>query len=324
MRKKISIIIPVYNGEKYINRCLDSVLCQTFEEYEILAINDGSQDKSLEILRGYEKNNPGRMKVITQENRGVAETRNRGIQLAKTKYLMFIDQDDFIDPDFCETYYAAAEEGDYDIVLGGFKRPGTGNRMVNKYVPLKDTPYAPYVCTGLWAKLHKTSFVKEHRISVFHTPYGEDIAFTLHEYTKTKNIKVLEGYVGYSWLYNQESVSNTSQKKILNMLPFHLILLDETKKYDISHSAEHEYYILQTVVFFLLWSGRSAKSVDFMYVYREVLVWLNKNYPRFQDNKYIFLGPSGAPKLNRLSIGGFMLMHRLHIVWLFAKVYCKG
>ena len=324
MQKKISIIIPVYNGEKYIGRCLDSVLHQTFKEFEILVINDGSQDGSLEILREYEKRDPDRVKVITQENRGVARTRNRGIELTKTKYLMFIDQDDFIDPDFCETYYTAAEERDCDIVLGGFKRPGTGNRIVNKYVPLKDTPYAPYVCTGIWAKLHKTSFVKDHHISVFHTPYGEDIAFTLHEYAETGNIRVLEDYVGYSWLYNQESVSNTSQKKILNMLPSHLILLDKIKKYDISHSPEHEYYILQTVVFFLLWSGRSAKGVDFMYVYKEVFAWLDENYPRFRDNKYIFFGPSGAPKLNRLSISGFMLMHKLHIVSLFAKIYCKG
>lgn len=324
MQKKISIIIPVYNGEKYIRRCLDSVLSQTFKEFEVLAINDGSKDDSLDILREYEKENPDRIKVFTQENMGVAKTRNKGIGMVKTKYLMFIDQDDFIDPDFCEKYYTAAEEGNYDIVLGGFKRPGTGHRIINKYVPLKDTPYAPYVCTGLWAKLHKTSFVKEHNISVFHTPYGEDIAFTLHEYATTDSIKVIENYVGYSWLYNQESVSNTSQKKILNMLPSHLILLDKTKKYDLTNSAEHEYYILQTVVFFLLWTGRLAKHSDFMYAYKEVFAWLKKNYPNFQGNEYITFGPSGAPRLNRLAISGFMLMHKLHLVSFFAKIYCKG
>ena len=324
MQKKIRIIIPVYNGEKYIGRCLDSVLDQTFKEFQVLAINDGSKDNSLDILREYESKHPDKIKVFTQKNMGVAKTRNKGIELTKTKYLMFIDQDDFIDPDFCETYYSTAEEGDYDIVLGGFKRPGTGRRIVNKYVALKDTPYAPYVCTGLWAKLHKTSFVKGYGISVFHTPYGEDIAFTLNEYTKKSNIKILEGYVGYNWLYNQESVSNTSQKKILTMLPSHLILLDKVKKYDINHSAEHEYYILQTVVFFLLWSGRSARSSDFMYVYKEVFAWLNKHYPNFLDNKYIMFGPSGAPRLNKLSISGFMLMHRLHLVSLFAKFYCTG
>lgn len=323
MQKKISIIIPVYNGEKYIGRCLDSVLSQTFKEFEILAINDGSKDNSLEILRKYEKKNPDRIKVFTQENIGVAKTRNKGIDLTKTKYLMFIDQDDFIDPDFCETYYTAAEEGDYDIVLGGFKRPGTGHKIINKHIPLEDTPYAPYVCTSLWAKLHKTAFVKKNDLRVFHTKYGEDIVFMLHEYIKTRKIKVLDGYVGYSWFYNQESVSNTSSTKALDMLSPCLTLLQKIKEYD-NHSPEYEYYVLQTIVFYLLWTGRSARREDFFLAYQEVFNWLDSNYPNFRRNKYKLRGPKGVPLLNRLSVGSFMLIYKFGLVPLFARFYCKG
>ncbi len=320
---KISIVIPVYNGEQYIARCFDSVLNQTLKEVKIIAINDGSSDNSLKILRSYEERYPKSIEVHTQKNVGVAGTRNKGIELAKTKYLMFMDQDDFIDPDYCLTFYTAAQEGDYDIVLGGFKRPGTGSRIINNFVRLKDGPYAKYVCTTLYAKIHKTGFVKKHKIAVFPTKYGEDIVFILHEYAKTNNIKVID-YVGYNWFYNQESVSNTSQKKILSILPPLLVLLQKQKLYDVSKSSEHEYFILQTVVFYFLWTGKLAKRDDFMQAYGEVFNWLKENYPRFQRNKYILFGPKGAPKLNRVSIGVFMLLHRWGLIPLFAKIYCRG
>lgn len=320
---KISIVIPVYNGEQYIGRCLDSVFNQTFDEVKIIAINDGSKDNSLKLLRAYEKKYPKKIEVHTQRNAGVAKTRNKGIELTRTKYLMFMDQDDFIDPDYCQTFYEAAEEGNYDVVLGGFKRPGTGNRIINNFVRLKDSPYAKYVCTTLYAKIHRTAFVKKHGLAVFPTKYGEDIVFILHEYSKTRKMKVID-YVGYNWFYNDESVSNTSQKKILDILPPLRVLLQKEKLYDVDKSQEHEYFVLQTVVFYFLWTGRSAKKSDFMYAYQEVLDWLKENYPRFQRNKYILFGPKGAPILNRVTIGVFMLTHRWKLMSLFAKVYCRG
>lgn len=323
MNKEITIIIPVYNGEKFIERCLDSVLAQTLKNFIVVVIDDGSRDNSLDILRQYEENNPEYIRVYSQENMGVAKTRNKGIELSETKYLMFIDQDDYIEYDFCEKHYTKAEEGGYDIVLSGFKRPDAGRRIINKYVPLREGPYARYVCTGLWAKLHKTEFVKKNNIKVFHTKYGEDIAFVLNEYSMTDNMKVLEGYVGYNWSYNTESVSNTSQKKVLDMLPPHLVLLDKIRQYDKKGSIEHQYYILQTVVFYLLWTGQLAKKSDFMYAYKEVFRWLEANYPSFQKNRYILFGPREAPFLNRVAISGLMMAHKLNLMPAFAAVYCR-
>jgi len=320
---EISIVVPVYNGERFLGRCLDSILDQTFDNVKVIAVNDGSSDSSLEILKEYKKRYPEKIEIHTQKNAGVASARNKGVALTGTKYLMFMDQDDYIDADYCQTFYEAAEAGGYDIVLGGFKRPGTGSRIINNYVKLKDTPYAKYVCTTLYAKIHKTAFVKKHNIEVFPTKYGEDIVFTLHEYAKTHNIKVID-YVGYNWFYNKESVSNTSQKKILDILPPLLVLLDKQKKYDVDKSVEHEYFVLQTVVFYFLWTGRAAKYNDFMHAHKEVFKWLEKKYPDFQKNKYILFGPKGAPLLNRISISVFMMAHRWKCISLFAKIYCKG
>jgi glycosyltransferase involved in cell wall biosynthesis len=91
---KISIIIPVYNAENYLEECLLSISQQTFGDFEILAINDGSTDRSLEILKKYQAKEP-RLQVISQENKGVSAARNLGLDNAKGEYIAFVDADDF-------------------------------------------------------------------------------------------------------------------------------------------------------------------------------------------------------------------------------------
>ena len=115
---KVSVIIPVYNSEKYIARCLDSVIEQTYKNIEIIIINDGSKDKSKEILDEYEKKYPNIIRHIEQENKGVAKTRNYGIKIANGNYITFIDNDDYIDKDYIETFVNVLKENEYDIVMG--------------------------------------------------------------------------------------------------------------------------------------------------------------------------------------------------------------
>ena len=101
---KISIIIPVYNVEKYLHECLDSIINQTFTDIEIICVDDGSTDKSSEILEEYEQKDK-RFTVISQPNKGVSAARNRGMQQAKGKYIMFVDSDDWLAHNACEQAY---------------------------------------------------------------------------------------------------------------------------------------------------------------------------------------------------------------------------
>lgn len=116
--ENVTVIIPVYNSEKYIGKCIESVINQTYKNIKILLINDGSTDKSKEILGKY-RSEYENIEVINQNNKGVAVTRNEAIMKVNTKYLMFIDNDDFIDSNYIETYINSAEENNYDIVMGG-------------------------------------------------------------------------------------------------------------------------------------------------------------------------------------------------------------
>ena len=105
---KVSVIVPVYNVEDYLCECLDSLITQTLSDIEIICINDGSTDNSLEILTNYSKRD-SRIKIITQENKGLSSARNRGFEFINGKYTYFIDSDDILKSDALEKLYNLAE-----------------------------------------------------------------------------------------------------------------------------------------------------------------------------------------------------------------------
>ena len=112
----VSVIIPVYNTEKYLRRCMESLVNQTLKEVEILLVDDGSTDNSLSIMLEYENRYPEKVKVYTKENGGQATARNLGIQRSRGKYIGFVDSDDYVDVVMYETMYRVAEENQCDMV----------------------------------------------------------------------------------------------------------------------------------------------------------------------------------------------------------------
>ena len=177
MDKKISIIIPVYNVEKYISRCLDSILANTYQNTEIILVNDGSKDDSQKIIEEYKKKYTDKIILIEQENKGPAEARNVGIVKASGEYIMFIDSDDFIEKDYIENYANQIKEDDYDLVMGGLYR---SNDEKNLYeVALKDDMWSLYRIMGPYTRLYKLKFLKENNIEFKKVNIGEDIYFNM-------------------------------------------------------------------------------------------------------------------------------------------------
>ena len=114
---KVSIILPVYNVEKYLSACLDSLLAQTLEEIEIVAVNDGSTDGSLQILQAYQSLNPEKLFIFSTENHGVSRARNYGFAHSHGEYVWFVDSDDFVEPDACRLLYEKATADGSDLVF---------------------------------------------------------------------------------------------------------------------------------------------------------------------------------------------------------------
>ena len=147
----LSIIIPIYNTEKYLKQCLDSVVSQTIDDIEILCVDDGSTDGSNKILEGYERIDP-RIKAIHKSNGGLVSARKAGVAAAKGKYIGFVDSDDWIEPDMYETLYRIANEKDADMVSSGY---------------IVDGNYRSFEYDGIdpgdYKDLHRTEFL-EHII----------------------------------------------------------------------------------------------------------------------------------------------------------------
>lgn len=145
---KISVIIPVYNTERYVGVCVDSVISQDFDEYEIICINDGSQDNSLEILRGYEKIHPKVHIISYEENQGLAHARNIGLKAAKGKYVYFLDSDDWMAEGALRHLYSLATEKDTDCLLFcselEMETPGIGSPTLEFDLP----QYEGQILTG--------------------------------------------------------------------------------------------------------------------------------------------------------------------------------
>ncbi|CCK83183.1 Protein of unknown function [Lactobacillus equicursoris 66c] len=117
--ERISVIVPVYNVQKYLDRCVDSIVKQTYPNLEIILVDDGSKDNSGTMCDGY---TDSRIKVIHKANAGLGMARNSGIEMATGQYIMFVDSDDYIDLDMIEKLYSDLIKAKADTAIGGFKR----------------------------------------------------------------------------------------------------------------------------------------------------------------------------------------------------------
>ncbi len=180
---KISIIIPVFNAEKYIRKCLDSISSQTFSDFEVICVDDQSADKSLDILTTYAQTD-SRIKVYTQKHSRQGAARNLGLKEATGEYICFVDADDWLDSDALQLLYQKAVVSNADIVLTGTKLFDENEKYLERDwcnyegwsdfkngIPSKEffKTMAP-VCS----RLHKTDFIKKHKLKFVENCFYED------------------------------------------------------------------------------------------------------------------------------------------------------
>ena len=239
---KISVIIPVYNAELYLKRCIDSVLNQSFKSFEIIAIDDGSKDSSFKILSGYQQFSPN-IRILSRENKGAAYTRNEGIELAKGEFIMFIDSDDYIKSDYLQVFYDEISRGLDDAVIGGLQRVNQDGKQLFS-IQLGKDKWSKYRSISPCARIYRKKFLQDNNLHFPEFPLGEDLLFSLKVYSKSKNINTIS-YCGYFWFYNENSASNTLNKGFnpdVNIID----LLTE-----ISKIIPKDYYDLDLIKFFI-------------------------------------------------------------------------
>lgn len=270
---KVSIIVPVYNIEKYLAKCLDSLINQTLKEIEIICVNDGSTDNSAEILNEYAQKD-SRIRIINQENAGLSAARNTGINNANGEYIGYVDSDDWVDLNFYENLYNAAKENNADIAVAGIKRVGgedykekvflkfektTTTENTDEKFRLCDIPDKSYV----WNKIYKLSEIKEHSLYFRVGVNYEDIIYA-PKIIHTLNCLTTVPDTYYYYLKRRGSiVAQKSQKK------YFYAAMEEAKKYFEDNNiniADHltdqkKYKILGLTVFKIKTRGEVKEAI---------------------------------------------------------------
>lgn len=209
MRPMVSIIVPIYNAEQYLRRCVDSILNQEYTDFELLLVNDGSTDASGDICEEYGDRDP-RVIVIQKENTGVSDSRNRALDRAQGKYLQFLDSDDWITPDATRLFVRAAEEYGCDMVISDFYRV-VGERLspkgdIEEEGVLTREEFAAHMMENpadfyygvLWNKLYRRDIVEEHNLRMdTDISWCEDFMFNLEYIRYAKVFYALHAPIYY-------------------------------------------------------------------------------------------------------------------------------
>lgn len=207
MQPEISVIIPVYNVERYINKCIDSILCQTFNNFELLLIDDGSKDNSGAILDEYQDKD-SRVCVIHKKNSGVSSTRNIGLDKAKGDFIVFVDSDDYVSADYLERLYEHRED---DLVVSGYQLFGASS---DGYTPMpyrvtkKDedkTVFEGLLAHGYITRISVAKLFHKDILGKNHIRFPEDMFFCedstfVFNYLKYCNSITYIPYCGYFYL----------------------------------------------------------------------------------------------------------------------------
>lgn len=224
---KVSVIVPVYNAEKYLEQCLTSICQQTLQEIEIICVDDGSTDNSLNILREY-ANADTRVQVLTQKNQGAGAARNYGLRTAKGLYLSFLDADDFFEPNMLEEAvkeielyeadFVVFESDQYHMDTKSYVKPSWVVRhkdippyMPFSYLSLTDNVFKTFVGWA-WDKLYRKSFIDNHNLWFQEQRTSNDLLFVFSALVLAKRIAIIDKILAHQRRGGTESLSVTREK----------------------------------------------------------------------------------------------------------------
>ncbi len=216
MKPTVSVIVPIYNVEKYLDECLLSIQKQTYLHLEVILIDDGSTDKSAQIAQQFVDNDP-RFQLLRQANAGQSAARNRGLERATGEYISFIDSDDYIAPDFYETILQ--EIHDTDILQIGYTHTTINGEKVGTFYPCFFHQY-----TTPWSRLFRAEFIHKNNLHFEEGYIYEDVLFSIDMWLQSPTYRIIK-YAGYYYRMNPHST--TAQKH--NTRPLFALIRQRTK-----------------------------------------------------------------------------------------------
>ena len=284
----ISIIVPIYNAEKYIEKCLDSLINQTKKELEIILINDGSKDKTEEIIKKYKDD---RIRYFKNKNQGIGKTRNFGIEKATGEYLMFIDSDDFLAKEACEFLYEKARKENSDLVICDFYKIYEDNRLEEIMLPtfkpttLKKMPNLLLdINLAPWNKLYKTSLIKENKIKFIENLKYEDAPFVAEAFDKAEKISKVDECLNY-YLIRGNSETTVRDERTFDILKIIEIIRVYFQDKDYVQDTLKKLIVRITTNYTIQQRNQKDIAVGIRFI-DEAFKYLKKYVPDYKNNIY--------------------------------------
>ena len=291
---KVSVIVPVYNVENYLERCLDSLVNQTLSDIEIIIVNDGSPDNSEKIINKYLNNYPNKIKYFKKENGGLSSARNFGMKYAKGSYISFIDSDDYIDLNTFKLMYEKAISNDFDMVICNLnyvyeeKEVFVSSNLDKDLLTKEEVKeYMSFLYPAVWNKLYRKDLIKE--LSFKEGIWYEDVEFNFRVYPLVNTI----GYVKaplIKYVQREESISKTIDKRLFNYIDNFNGLIKYYKKnnlYDEYYSELEYSYVRYLYATFIKQISYTRDAELFKKGVSEAIKNVKENFPNYKENIYL-------------------------------------
>ena len=293
---KVSVIIPVYNVEKYIKKCLDSLVNQTLKDIEIIVVNDGSPDKSQKIIDKYVKKYPDMIKSYVKENGGQGSARNFGFDKSKGKYICYVDSDDYIDEDMIEKLYNNIEQEKSDIAICGNKIISEDYQLIKNETAFEydyhdNVVNALFGKMAVWNKIYKRELIEDNNLQFRSKVWYEDLDFSVKAILSANKISYIDEPL-YNYLLRPGSTMNNSNinrnLELIQAFDEVLTYAKKNKKYnkkkdEIEFLCVDHMYISAIVRIILADADKKNKKV----VIKKFKDYLNENFKKFKKNKYL-------------------------------------
>lgn len=275
---KVSVIIPVYNAEKFLRNCLDSVMDQTLDSYEVIAVNDGSTDSSGQIIEEYMNMYPEKMLSLTVENGGQGRAKNFGIDMARGDFILNIDSDDAIAPDMLEKMYSAAMKEEADVVICDFFRVIDGKKYYESSMLTSNPLSAIGQC---WNKLFRRSLIGDVRY-----PEGiwyEDSEFSGKMLIRSRKTVFLHEALYFYTIGHTSTMHNRNTRKNLDIIPVlnHIRECAEEEGKDI----DFDFLVITHVVLEAIKRVSAQKTEESKEVLETLRAYARKEIPQLTSSK---------------------------------------
>lgn len=318
---KVSVVVPVYNVEDYVEKCLRSILGQTFTDIEVLAVDDGTKDSSGEICERIAAED-SRLRVIHQENQGLGGARNTGIEAAAGEWLLLVDSDDWLEPGILERALQAGEKHGADMVMFAFQTVDEQGRVLQKFVedvPL-DTPLSPqehgealFTAPCAWNKLYKAELFRETGACYPPRVWYEDVR-TTPKLMAASRCLVFLGDVGYNYLQRAGSImSNMNVARNREILEAFDDVLGYFKEKGLYARYEAELCYLTLYHTYLTASVRVVRIDRRNPLLREFREYIQGAFPAYRQSRYL-------PRLTKNQRLLFELLEKKQY-WLIALLF---